>query len=672
MESQNNQSQYRFLIAAVLSMVVLFGWSYFFSPPKPATDNANTVANSNTAPVAAQATPAPAKPAQPAPAPETASQAPDATPNRIITIRSPLYEVKLDSRGALATSWIILNDKSPREERPVYGDGSNGSEKKPLQLISQESLSRSPREIPFRLATDDQNISTLVNDRNYQVSETSDTIELSDGQQKQIDFTLTDPNGISVTKSFIFRADNFVADLSVKLTNNGQPVPNTKLLIGASAGDQAIVHHSYYHQEPEAIAYVNDAIFRDQGASFKFENDQSTMPAPGNIDWAGVGDAYFAMVAVPATQTQGLEYRASKYEFPMEPYHDGILSWVTGNVKTSETRHLITAYLPIAADGAVTKIYTGPKDYFGLANEYSPQLTKATGRTIDLVDLINFSNYRPLRFFTKPIGILILHSLSFFNSLTRNYGIAIIVFTFLFYSLLFPLRWSQSRSFKKASGNAPKMKEIQDKIKELQKKGIPTDDPRMRELQMQQLRMTKDALPIGGCLPMVLQFPLLIAFYTAVTVSLDIRQASFLWLPDLSAADPWHILEFGFARFDDPVDEVHADGRDRDARAANAAEDDDLFYAGDDAVGDVGSTGGIAALLVLWQHRQFRPADDHQQNEQTQRSERCGRGRLGAKEREKGKAETCRFVRVTPLGVKLCGIIARFFHASTRNSYIRI
>ncbi|MEP6786928.1 MAG: YidC/Oxa1 family membrane protein insertase, partial [Acidobacteriota bacterium] len=113
--------------------------------------------------------------------------------------------------------------------------------------------------------------------------------------------------------------------------------------------------------------------------------------------------------------------------------------------------------------------------------------------------------------------------------------------------LLFPLRWSQSRSFKKASGNAPKMKEIQDKIKDLQKKGVPTDDPRMRQLQMDQLKMTKDALPIGGCLPMLLQFPLLIAFYTAVTVSLDIRQASFIWLPDLSAADPYHFLEFAFA-----------------------------------------------------------------------------------------------------------------------------
>ena len=52
------------------------------------------------------------------------------------------------------------------------------------------------------------------------------------------------------------------------------------------------------------------------------------MPAPGKVDWAGVGDAYFAMVAVPATPSQGVEYQASKYEFPMEPYHDSIFQWV--------------------------------------------------------------------------------------------------------------------------------------------------------------------------------------------------------------------------------------------------------------------------------------------------------------------------------------------------------
>ncbi|PYS89693.1 MAG: hypothetical protein DMF62_06760, partial [Acidobacteria bacterium] len=188
----------------------------------------------------------------------------------------------------------------------------------------------------------------------------------------------------------------------------------------------------------------------------------------------------------------------------------------------------------------------GTKDYF-LLNELSATLKAEDGRAVSLVNLINFSNYWWLRWLTKPLSIPIIYALRFFNGITLNYGVAIIVFTFLFYSLLFPLRWSQSRSFKKASGNAPKMKEIQDKIKDLQKKGVPMDDPRMRDLQMQQLRMTKDALPIGGCLPMLLQFPLLLAFYTAITVSLDARQATFMWLPDLSAADPFHILEFAFA-----------------------------------------------------------------------------------------------------------------------------
>ena len=548
MENSNNTgNQSRFLIAAVLSMIVLFAWSYFYAPKKPATDeaNSNTAAANNSIPTSTVQQPLPQLPAAPQ---QPAAATADTTPNRTITIKAPLYEVKLDSRGAVATSWIILRNKSPKEDRPVHGDGSTEANPKPLQLISDEALSRNPRQVPFRLSTDDVNINGLVNDRNYQVSETGDVVEIPNGGQKQIDFTLTDGSGVSVTKSFVFRAENYIADVSVKLTNNGQAVPNTKLLIGASPGDQAIVHHSFYHPEPEAIAYVDDAIFRHQGASFTFDqNNDGTVAAPGNVDWAGVGDAYFAMAAVPSSQTQGLVYQASRYEFPTEPYHDGIISWITGSKKTSETRHLITASLPIAADGSVTRVFTGPKDYFALAGTYSEELSKTVGRSVSLVDLINFSNYRPIRFFTKPIGILILHALSFFNGLTQNYGIAIIIFTFLFYSLLFPLRWSQSKSFKKASGNAPKMKEIQDKIKELQKKGVPVDDPRMRALQMDQLKMTKDAIPIGGCLPMLLQFPLLIAFYTAVTVSLDIRQASFMWLPDLSAADPYHLLEFAFA-----------------------------------------------------------------------------------------------------------------------------
>jgi YidC/Oxa1 family membrane protein insertase len=545
MDNSNQPSQSsRFFIAAALSLAVLFGWSYFFAPKPPKPENANTAQNvANTAQTPApivQQTPAPTPPPQPV------VQVPE-NPSRSLTIKTPLYEVKFDSKGALATSWILLKDRSPRGEKPIFADGSNESEKKPLQLISSEALNRNPREIPFRLSTGDQATDASINERNYEVSVNEEIIELTDKQEKQIVFTLKDGSGLEVTKSFVFRADSYVSDLQTKVTRSGQIIPNVKLLIGASLGDQGIPHHNFYHIESEAVAYSSGNVFRQQGASFTYDaQNLSSVPVQGNVDWAGVGDAYFAMAAIPATQTAGLEFRASKYEVQTEPFYDGIIGWILRRETTKETRHLITAYVPINADGAATtKIYTGTKDYFALA-DYEKKLSGDTGRTLNFEDLINWSNWSWFRAIFKFLSIPILYSLDFLNNFTNNYGISIIIFTFLFYSLLFPLRWSQSKSFKKASGNAPKMKEMQDKLKDLQKKGVPADDPRMRELQMQQLKMTKDALPIGGCLPMLLQFPLLIAFYTAVTVSLSIRQASFMWLPDLSAGDPYHFLEFAF------------------------------------------------------------------------------------------------------------------------------
>ncbi len=527
-------------------MVVLFGWSYFFAPKKPADNaNSNVATNANTAPAATpQAAPTAQTPGQTVTTPPVTT---DTTPNRTITIKSPLYEVTLDSMGALATSWVIVKNLGPRSEFPVYADGSTDTDKKPLQLISLEALSHSPREIPFRLSTDDQAVNTVVNDRNYQISVPEDTITLAAGEERPVEFTLTDASGVEVQKTFIFRANSYITDLGISLKKGGQPVPNTKLLIGASVGDQGIPNHNFYHIEPEAIAFGANGLDRKQGTSFTFDAaNQGSLPVTGSVDWAGVGDAYFAMAAIPATPSNGAEYRASKYDVQTPPFFGSIFQWVMRNPQTSETRHLMTVYLPVTADGSVTKIFTGTKDYF-LLSALNDSLQKDVGRPIEITNLINFSNYSWIRPLTSRLSIPILYALNFFNGLTHNYGVAIIIFTFLFYSLLFPLRWSQSRSFKKASGNAPKMKDIQDRIKDLQKKGVPTDDPRMRALQVEQLKMTKDALPIGGCLPMLLQFPLLIAFYTAVTVSLDIRQATFIWLPDLSAADPWHLLEFAFA-----------------------------------------------------------------------------------------------------------------------------
>src|SRR6476660_2152649 len=107
MENQgnNSSSQSRFLIAAVLSMAILFGWQYFFAPkPAPKDDtNSNTALASN----ANTAAPAPAAPAAAPQTTEVASMPGTRAPQRSITIDSPLYNVALDSKGGLATSWII-------------------------------------------------------------------------------------------------------------------------------------------------------------------------------------------------------------------------------------------------------------------------------------------------------------------------------------------------------------------------------------------------------------------------------------------------------------------------------------------------------------------------------------------------------------------------------------
>lgn len=80
------------------------------------------------------------------------------------------------------------------------------------------------------------------------------------------------------------------------------------------------------------------------------------------------------------------------------------------------------------------------------------------------------------------------------------------------------------------------MKELQEKIK-----GMKANDPRLKELQMEQLRLMKEGNPLGGCLPLLIQMPFLFALYRAITISIDFRQASFLWIPDLSAPEPYTI-----------------------------------------------------------------------------------------------------------------------------------
>lgn len=525
--------QKRLLLAFALSAAILFGWTYYINrsrPQQPSSPDPTQQATNAPAPPTqtANANPTAAPSAQQPTATATATQ--DTTPQRTVTIKSPLYDVTLDSRGAVATSWIIKKNKNT--EQALYSAASSKNNHQQLQLIHPaeglpENLRQEARSTPLRLATGDQTLDGLLASRNYQIdgidaNSENTVIDLKPGETKSITMTLRDEaTGVEAVKTFSFNAETYSVDLGAKLTRGGQPVPSIKLAIGPSIGDQGVSKYTYYSVAPGGVAEVDGkAQLYDAKTIHETKEHPDQRILGGSIDWAGVGDTYFAMLAIPAKKAQGLEFRTIRYEQP-------------DSAGKNEERFLITGLLDMPADGSPTRIYVGPKDYF-LLTDASKNVTQVVGRNVDLDQAINFGW---LGFITRPLGVPILKAIKLLSKWTGSYGVAIILFTIIIYSLFFPLKWRSTKAMKKAQIHAPRLKELQEKMK-----GLKQTDPRLRELQMEQLRLMKEANPLGGCLPLLIQMPFLFALYTAITISIDFRQASFLWLPDLSAADPYRLL----------------------------------------------------------------------------------------------------------------------------------
>ncbi len=513
--------QKRLLIALVLSSAILFLWSYFFAPtPSKPNPNATPSPTANSVPApTANATPQPAS--QPAASISTVT----AAAKRIVTIKTPLYETKFDTLGAEPISWVIKLNKI--SNNPIYSVAGRKSDKVPLELISPEGLNRQPRIVPFQLETGDAALDAALSASTYKVEgvqqETGDVeINLAKDEKKELTFVFEDANRVQVRKKIVFDANHYETDVALLMKRGDETIPHVKLAIGPSIGDQGVPHHTFYSVAPEAVAYVNGKLERHPSAGINSnKNSPDKLVLSGPIDWAGVADTYFGMVAVPNTPTEGLEYRTTAYEHKLS---GGSL----------EKRFFVTALVPVPADGSRIVVYSGPKDH-DLLTEASKDVSSLIQRP-QPVDLEALIDYGFLGWLSRPLAVPILRAITYLFRATSSYGVAIILFTIVIYSLFFPLKWRSSKAMKKAQKLAPKMKELQEKMK-----GMKQTDPRLKELQMDQLRLMKEGNPLGGCLPLLIQMPFLFALYRAITISLDFRQASFLWIPDLSAAEPYFI-----------------------------------------------------------------------------------------------------------------------------------
>jgi len=139
-----------------------------------------------------------------------------------------------------------------------------------------------------------------------------------------------------------------------------------------------------------------------------------------------------------------------------------------------------------------------------------------------------------------PIENLMSSVLHYFYSLSHSYGIAIILLTIAIRILLYPLTHKQTQSMKSLQDIQPEMKKIQEKYK---------DNPEKYQQEVMALYKKHKVNPMGGCLPLLVQMPFLIALYQTLIHTTEFKGASFLWVSNLSGPDIPLIILLGLSTY---------------------------------------------------------------------------------------------------------------------------
>ena len=199
-------------------------------------------------------------------------------------------------------------------------------------------------------------------------------ISLGANEKRTITFLLRDSvSGSDVTKKITFDADRYSTDLEVMIKRGNQILPQARLKIGPSIGDQGVKHYTFYSVAPEAIAGVGEEVQRHAAAAINVnKNSPDRLSLAGPVDWAGVGDTYFAMVAIPSKRFEGLEYRTTQYNHQING--------------SAESRYLLSAFVRFPATGR-NHALCWAQDHYILRRRWrssrSPLAERSTRRTID-------------------------------------------------------------------------------------------------------------------------------------------------------------------------------------------------------------------------------------------------------------------------------------------------
>ena len=482
------------MLAFLLVFVMIAAMQFFLpkaKPPQQEKPGATPQPTTQTTPVAAPtATP---KPTAPRHTPKAATK--QAATESDTVLENDFYRVTLSNRGAVAKSWILKKYKD-----------QNG---RPLDLVN--AIAAPVLGYPLSFFSYDKTLEDQLNNGLYLKSEGT-------GNSREVSFEYSDGD-ITARKTFRMEK-NYVLALETEVTRNGETITVYPQWPGG-LGDQA----SLGSYSASRIDWNQDGNIERKTATYGFFLTGKKWIAGGQtlngpFQWAATADQYFIAAFMPANPAgTAMVTLNSKVEVPKNPTNP--------NDTTKEKVSVLGLAFGRAGNANQLRLYAGPKAVDQLES------TQAQPGGPDLRGAIDFGFFG---FIARPLFLWLKWT---HDHWIPNWGWAIAFLTIVITMALLPLRVSSQKSALKMQKIQPQVKAISEKYKR-----YSITDPRRQEMQkeMSALYKREGVNPLGGCFPMLLQMPFLFAFYSMLGNAIELRLSSWLWIKDLSAPDPLHIL----------------------------------------------------------------------------------------------------------------------------------
>ena len=499
--------------------IIMFVWMFYMGPT-PAEragvapeDTTEAVADTTPDPPPPSETPesvAAAPPASQTDAPAEAdsltttddplAQATSSDPGRTIVVDTDLYTAEMSTRGGTLRKFQLKDYLQYNQDDPVQVIDTTSTGALALGFTTPDNRLVDTRSLSFVADTD------------------ADTIRVADGD-RSISFTAQLGEG-TLRYTYTFHPDDYDVGLDIEQTNAASYATRDGYEMiwdggipfsegGTDTETQSSGIFAYSGGEVESVTLQAEEL------------EEKSLN--GDVAWLSSKNRYFAAVLIPDNpgDTRGADLIAEE----------------AGPGSARPAHHSLTARLQMPAPAAQSHterfhLYMGPLYYNQLA-DYDR----------DLYQMVDYG-WDFFEWMTRPLATIFFIPMLTYLGDFMPYGVVVILMAVLIKMLVYPLTKSSYRSMAQMRELQPKMEEIKEKH---------GDDPQKQQEEMMKLYRETGVNPLGGCLPMLFQYPIIIALYQYIPQSIQLRQKSFLWAADLSAPDKILQLPFEIPFYGDYV-----------------------------------------------------------------------------------------------------------------------